>query len=293
VEIEVLSEPAACRCFSVEVLDEPVSISYIDCCCVVQTQVIDAVGIYPICSSTAPVSINNPSSIVVTDSGLCGVSPLCTPPPFQVCSCWSIYNPTVATLGFSIAAICPAGPDPVEQAGTIAPLVTIYNCSVAPPVVANGLIVTNTGPCSDYCGPIPAVCVCYLLHATESCAYTYPDCNGRPASGTLVIGDNYICAYSMPLLDPACADFVTIAATANVCVDGQCGPPCICYVVTVPSDGNQHFITITDCLGNLIINTPYFGGTYYICSQNSILSDPNVSYSPTSFGCGPGQCVEP
>ena len=296
VEIEVLSEPAACRCFSVEVLDEPVSISYIDCCCVVQTQVIDAAGTYPICSSTAPVSINNPSSIVVTDSGLCGVSPLCTPPPFQVCSCWSIYNPTVATLGFSIAAICPAGPDPVEQAGTIAPLVTIYNCSVAPPVVANGLIVTNTGPCSDYCGPIPAVCVCYVIEATETCIVDYTDCNGLPVVGfSIQVGTTYICGSSIPIADATCSQFITIGATAADCSLRECQAPidpCICYGVAVPFDGNEHFITITDCAGSTQ-TTGYFGGTYYICSQNGISTDPSVLYSATMFGCGPGQCVEP
>ena len=297
VEIEVLSEPAVCRCFSVEVLDEPVSISYIDCCCVVQTQVIDAIGIYPICSSTAPVSINNPLSIVVTDSGLCGVSPLCNPPPFQVCSCWSIYNPTVATLGFSIAAICPAGPDPVELTGTVAPLVTIYNCSVAPPVVATGLIVTNTGNCGTYCGPIPAVCVCYVIEATETCIVDYTDCNGFPVVGSPIqVGTTYICANSIPIVDAICSQFITINVTAADCNLRECQAPvvpCICYTVTVPSDGNTHYVDIVDCNGVPDEQTYAIGGVYYTCSQTPPTSDSGVIIGPTALGCGPGQCVEP
>lgn len=296
-EITVQETPVVCYCWKVDysILQPPLIISYIDCCCVVQTQIIDTSGegSIAICSATAPVSFGDP--IVVTNTGLCGTAALCNPPPLQICSCWELTNPEISDLpplNFSVEALCPSGPLPVGQAGTIASGVSLYFCSIASPIGDPGLIITNTGPCGDYCGPIPAVCVCYLLHATESCAYTYTDCNGRPASGTLVIGDNYICAYSMPVLDPACAQFVTTAATANVCVDGQCGPSCICYGVGVPFDGNEHFVTITDCAGS-IQTTGYFGGTYYICSQNGISTDPSVLYSATMFGCGPGQCVEP
>jgi hypothetical protein len=136
----------------------------------------------------------------------------------------------------------------------------------------------------------------YVIEATETCIVDYTDCNGLRVIGfSIQVGTTYICANSIPIADATCSQFITISATAADCSLRECQAPvdlCICYGVSVPSDGNRHFITITDCAGSTQ-TTGYFGGTYYICSQNGILSDPNVSYSPTSFGCGPGQCVEP
>jgi hypothetical protein len=299
VEIEVLIEPAVCYCWSVgyDIAQPPLVISYIDCCCVPQTQVIDVSGegSIPICSTTAPVSFGDP--IVVTNQGLCGVANICNPPPFQACSCWQIYNPTLTTLGFTIDAICPSGPLPIGQVGTIAPGLSVYNCSIAPPVVDAGLVVINNGDCGTYCGPIPAVCVCYIIEATEPCTVDYTDCLGRPVVGyNILVGTNYICGNSMPIADATCSQFITIGATAADCSLGECEAPvipCICYELTVPFDGFVHDVDIVDCTGVPVQISYAVGGKYYICSQSLPVSDPSVLVAATGFGCGPGQCVAP
>ena len=297
VTIDIPIIPAECFCYSVEYLGtEDITINYLDCCCTPQTQVLPGnqpmPAITPVCAITPPFSYT-PGPLSVSNAGLCGEAALCNPPPPQVCSCWQIYNPTGVPLGFNIALVCPSGPLGFGQSGTINPGLSIYNCSIAPPVGDPGLIITNNGDCGTYCGPIPAECVCYILNTPAPCTVSYTDCLGRPAILNLVIGDNYVCAQSVPASELICGIDITITVIAADCALGQCTPPvipCVCYILTVPFDGQVYNISWTDCPSGNTINNGVFGGTYYRCSQTVPVVDPGVTVQSSPLDCGLGEC---
>lgn len=256
---------------------------------------LNSCGVTPVCEciTTAPYV----PCLDVTNVGLCGEALLCNPPPPQVCSCWQIFNPTNAPLGFSINVLCPTGPFGFGQTGIIAPGLSVYACSIAPPTGEVGLVITNNGDCGTYCGPIPAVCVCYLVQALQPCDCTYTNCSGNAVIENLIAGDNYICGYSMPIVNQACALFVTITATAADCALGQCAPPvmpCVCYVITVPFDGIPHDVDMTDCTTHIGFKETFpVGGVYYRCSETGPVYDPSVTVVSTPLNCGLGECIAP
>jgi len=252
---------------------------------------LNSCGLVPICEciTTAPYI----PCLDVTNEGLCGEAALCNPPPPQVCSCWQIYNPTGVPLGYYIALVCPSGDFGFGQSGTINPGLSIYNCSIAPPTVDPGLVVTNNGDCGTYCGPIPAECVCYILNTPAPCTVSYTDCLGRPAILNLVIGDNYVCAQSVPANELKCGIDITITVIAADCTLGECTPPvipCVCYILTVPFDGQVYNISWTDCPSGNTINNGVFGGTYYRCSRTVPVVDPGVTVQSSPLDCGLGEC---
>lgn len=296
-EIEILRVSATCNCFSVEVLNQPVTIIYKDCCCITQTQVLETLGIHAICSTTTPFAPISPSSIIVTNTGLCGTASLCNPPPPQICSCWEISNIGSSVGEYSISAVCPpTGPFDFGLSGYIevgAP--SVYVCSVATPNIDSNLSVVNTGPCDGYCGAIPPVCVCYKIVLDElalNCSFNYTDCNG-----VLVVDHvpttltSYICSQTLPISNDCGLVFppsFTITATSFDCVDGQCGP-CDCYLYNVaPSPGVQ-IQNYTNCLGQntSLVVTP--GATGYICVRNfGEVINPNIVTTlmpPGTPGC--------
>lgn len=303
VEIEVNPIPAPCYCWKVDysITQPPLILTYIDCCCITQTQIIDISGdgSIAVCSATAPVTFGI-DPIIVTNMGLCAVADLCNPPPPQVCSCWKIENISSNVGSFAVDAVCPSGPFPLGQAGFIPPGgPPIYICSIAPPLVG-GLVVTNMGPCDGYCGPIPPACVCYHLTADDgTCEFFFTDCNGVPQSIVPVMPLNtYICSQTVPTYNAALCNMVNfqLQSTPFACgPDGTCGPPfpCDCYVVVVnDTQGLGLTFWYYDCQGVQHIET-LGNGVYYRCGSNFGTLSPEISFGTTPANCALGECVDP
>lgn len=297
VVIDVPITPSPCYCWSVENFEQPVTLAYLDCCCVVQYQVIDTIGITIICASTTPVS-TTPTPLTILNTGLCGEEGgLCDPPPPQVCSCWRISNTGNIVGSYIIDAVCPSGEVAFGTTGTIVPgSPDIFVCSIAPPIVTD-LVYTNTGACDGYCGPIPPACVCYEIDIPSEipgCTFDYIDCDGMPVVGYQPIqGKNYICAQTMPVTSNCVPvqgnpPLFTITSTPWICTDGTCGPPfaCDCYkIVITEAFGLEHGFSYYDCTGQwLSVSLP--DGTYYYCGSNfNNYFDPAVVITPA-----PGLC---
>jgi len=312
VDIDVEVIPALCYCWKVDYATEgPLTIVYIDCCCVVQTQIIDLAGegSIPICSITAPVSYNNDITSV-TNQGLCGEALLCNPPPPQICSCWRISNPSSQPGNFAVDQICPCPPPflCVGILGTLNPLSPpAYFCSIAPPLADGNLVVTNLGDCDGYCGPTPPACVCYHVTAQDpgiTCEFTYTDCDGNPQVVVPPMPLNYyICSQSYPLLNAACnpSDF-SITPTPFPCVPGPggsvCGPPlpCICYNVQISGlvMGGTVDYFYYDC--NYVLQSVLGAtdGIYAICATSVPSSaDAGFTVVSTPQDCALGECIAP
>jgi hypothetical protein len=310
VEIDVEVIPAPCYCWKVDytILQPPLILTYIDCCCITQTQIIDisGEGSVAICSATAPVSFTEP--IVVTNQGLCDEADLCNPPPPQDCICWRISNigPRVGT--YLIGAICPGGPIQLGVAGSIPPgSPDVYVCSIQPPLVTD-LSFYNMGPCDGYCGPTPPACVCYKIEVTNpaaGCAFYYTDCNGVQVTDFIPSSQvTYVCALTVPAVSALslCAliqpPAYTVSSTPFSCVNGVCGPPlpCICYEIGVFGTlvGVPATITYFDCAG-VFQSVDYYDGTYAICAGSVpfSLSPAVTGITPTIQDCALGECLPP
>jgi hypothetical protein len=249
------------------------------------------------CALYPPVT-SEPSSTNVTSSGLC--SDLCIVPP-PVCICWQIINTGYSENLSANITYTPCGSETPVVLRIAAAVISVCSYNMPTGVTPDEPItVNNLGPCSDRCNE---GCKCFLIEFDEPNAdFEIFNCETKNIQTTNAASGAYLCSGTVPiatgpltnlsitLVDPA--DFTCIIGPLGL----RCNPvpvaPCICYGVAVPFDGSEHFITITDCAGSTQI-TGYFGGTYYICSQNGISADPSVIYSATMFGCGPGQCVEP
>ena len=306
-EIAFVIPEAPCYCYTVEYSSEgPTTIQYFDCCCVLQSQVIPAgQGTIPICGTTAPITYNDP--IVVTNTGLCGVAPACVPPP-PACSCWKIEYPltidgTMDPLSYDVAQLCPC-PDPIVCTGqteTLFPGDIAYACSIAQPSIDLGLILTNTGNCGSYCGPIPRVCVCYqidIINASAECKFSYIDCDGvQQTNVPMPFATNYICAFTPPVTpcpipDPLDPPYI-VYSTPWVCTNGVCGPPfpCVCTRVTINFAGLSY--AYRDCNGvyQIVNNAPI--GILFICGSNFVSASPEpfVIFTPFPGDCGLNECV--
>lgn len=305
VDIDVEVIPAPCYCWNVEynIVQPPLILTYIDCCCITQTQIIDVLGAgsVAVCAATAPVSFS-PDPIVVTNVGLCGEALLCNPPPPQVCSCWKIENLGATLETYLVDQVCPVVGFPLGTAGSIPPgSPAIYICSIAPPSVSAGITLTNMGPCDGYCGPIPPACICYHVtspNPTGTCEFFYTDCTtGLPASIVPATPLNqYICSTTAITMDASCnpSDF-SITSTPFPCVSGTCGPPfpCDCYVIVI-NDTQGLGITFWyyDCQG--VSQTETLGnGVYYRCGSNFGSLSVEASFSTTPANCALGECVDP
>jgi hypothetical protein len=299
VEI-IVDSSLPCYCYTTEILEvgpTPIILGYVDCCCKDVIQVIDVVTTINMCALYPPVT-SEPSSTNVTSSGLC--SDLCIVPP-PVCICWQIINTEyVGGLSANIT-YTPCGSETPVVLRMVAEVISVCSYNMPTGVTPDEpFTVNNLGPCSSRCDE---GCKCFLIEFDEPDAdFEIFNCETKTIQTTNTVSGAYLCSGTVPiaigtlanlsitLLDPA--DFTCSIGPLGL----RCNPvpvaPCICYGVAVPFDGSEHFITITDCAGSTQI-TGYFGGTYYICSQNGISADPSVIYSATMFGCGPGQCVEP
>lgn len=304
VEIDVEVIPAPCYCWQVaySIAQPPLTLYYIDCCCIVQTQVIDVSGdgSVAVCSATAPVSFGS-DPIVVTNMGLCNEAALCNPPPPQDCICWRISNIGPFTGSYVIGQICPGGPLPLGMAGTIPPgSPDAYVCSVQPPIVSN-LSFYNMGPCDGYCGPTPPACVCYQITVNNpavGCSFSYTDCNGVLVPDYIPPTQiSYVCAQTTPISACPPSEY-TIASTPFSCTNGVCGPPlpCDCYMVQVSGSLIGQPVAVYsywDCNG--VWQT--FGesdGVYPACCSSAPYSiDPRVSFYQTTQDCALFECIAP
>jgi hypothetical protein len=299
VEI-IVDSSLPCYCYTTEILEvgpTPIILGYVDCCCKDVIQVIDVVTTINMCALYPPVT-SEPSSTNVTSSGLC--SDLCVVPP-PVCICWQIINIGYSENLSANITYTPCGSETPVVLRMAAAVISVCSYNMPTGVTTGDLItVNNLGPCSDRCNE---GCKCFLIEFDEPDAdFEIFNCETKNIQTTNAASGAYLCSGTVPIAIGPLTNFsITLVDPADfTCSIGplglRCNPvpvaPCICYGVAVPFDGSEHFITITDCAGS--IQTPgYFGGTYYICSQNGISTDPSVTYSPTMFGCGPGQCVEP
>ena len=217
VEINYTPVAAECFCFTVDVLEQPVTISYIDCCCQIRTEILDSIQTYPICAATTPVALN-PAAITVTNTGACDSSSVCNPP---ICYCWRVTNTEPETPGEASFDNCSTSYINVPTVVTITS-VPVYACSYTAPQVSLKLLVENMGPCGEYCGPQPPVCVCYEVNVPfgEGCTIEYTDCVGIPQSQVYPGGTHYICSQTLPF---SLCRGITIAATPGDCNIGTCG----------------------------------------------------------------------
>lgn len=301
VDITVEVIPAPCYCWHVTatITQIPFTYSYLDCCCIIQTIVIDTLGDvdFAICAVTEPVSFSV-DPLVADNVGLCGEALLCNPPPPQECLCWKIENLGMQVEGYVVDQVCPyIG---LGTIGTLPPgAPPIYICSIASPTGTPGLTITSMGPCDGYCGPIPVACVCYHLTSdTGTCQFSYTDCNGVPqvVVPTAPV-DIYLCSQTVPTYDNiGCimTNFNMVATPFN-CVDGLCGPPfpCDCYVITVnDTQGLGLTFWYYDCNGVQQFET-LSNGVYYRCGSNFGTLSPEINFATTPADCGLGECVDP
>ena len=218
VEINYTPPTPECTCYSVTTLEQPVTITYIDCCCNIQTVILDNVTTYPICAATQPVSITTPDSITVVNNGPCTDSSVCQPP---VCYCWKVTNNNADLTGTATFDNCPTVED-----SSITVLIpaghSAYSCGFAPPIVTSGLSVETIGACGEYCGPEPPICACYEVTVPEGtgCTIEYTDCEGTPTSQVYPGGTHYICSQTIP--SSLCRGII-LAITTGDCNIGTCG----------------------------------------------------------------------
>ena len=269
VEITVESN-LPCYCYTVEVLDEPITVGYIDCCCRDVIAVYDAVTTFNACAIYPPVS-NSPSSINVTSSGLC--SDECVVPP-PVCVCWRVMN-----TGFTAGEIANFTYIPCDS--TIPVSVTFSSehtriCSYNMPTGTNiGPI--NEGPCTQSCTDIPPACVCYAVtYVGPTCDFVISSCKTGGLETIAIANGSFVCSYTIPVPTGSCTGLsdMTITPTGYPCDGlGRCIPPsnCMCYQVEMPGGAT----TPLSCNGSITSFTAPTTGLYDLCTDGPF--DPSVT----------------
>lgn len=221
--IEYNSVPANCNCYTITPLEQPIQMTYLDCCCVLHTVIIDNLTPINVCATNAPAIYPQTSSANVVLNGDCDSIGPCNPP---ICYCWKVTNTnnigspdgvalfdSCTDTGLYVSAFIPAGQS-ISSCG--------YN---APSISQQGLIIENLGPCiNGSCEP--PVCVCYRIDSETDCEYNYTNCSG--VNSFILVPRNvptYVCGQTVPVRSPSCPPVGTVTATPYNCINGICQVP--------------------------------------------------------------------
>jgi hypothetical protein len=145
----------------------------------------------------------------------------------------------------------------------------------------------------------PPLCtaICWLITPGLSgpCDISYVDCLGVPQVQNVQL-PIYICSIILPI--PACPDLL-VQSTAFNCSSGLCvvPPPCNCYEIAIPFDGEPHTINYTICGGANTDEIFNAGGVFRRCSEivpTCVDVDcTGVVITPSILNCGLGECIDP
>lgn len=279
VEITVEST-LSCYCFTIEVLETPVTVGYIDCCCKDVIATYDVATTINACAIYPPVA-SNPGGVNVTSSGFC--SDACVVPP-PVCICWEIVNNTYEAGINALVNFTPCGLETAYNVIMEGP--TLNVCSYNMPTGDN-ITVTNLSPCALTCN---TDCRCFLLtFENPTVDFQIFDCELQEVTTVTLTSPYYACSATVPIpLTTATGLSMTLVdPTAFICVGAlRCAAvvlPCKCWSVVLDVEES----VTGDCNGDIIsiTNTTPSIGTFFICSQGTPVSSGTGAITLISNNC--------
>lgn len=282
--IDVPIEPAPCHCYSVaKSVITDVKVLYYDCCCQLVSLTITDPATHFFCATTPPVSPDDPTFIIVADSGPCAFSDICS--TVTRCYCY-----TVANGGEGILSITYINCDGLSIDMDIRGVT--YICAQENTIQIRtglGIISGGTEPCIDDASC--ALCTCNIVKVFPNDiapSIDYIDCSGTPVSlkGTVDTG-YYLCAKGTISVTPG----IQVIPLDIDCALNICEEVCQCISISNPSTTETASLSYLDC--NNLLQTVSVGPTsdVSICGKLQSLTQDGPSIILSIGVVGPCPCI--